>query len=111
MMKAFMQSTDKFVQATDKNIQELKNGNQELKNATMAKNRDIQELKSSIANIEGQMAQLANQMGERERGKFPSQPVPNPKGQFGIGSSSTPTHGQEHVQAITTLRSRKQVDN
>jgi hypothetical protein len=37
--------------------------------------------------------------------------MPNPKGQFGIGSSSTPTHGQEHVQAVTTLRSRKQVDN
>ena len=50
-------------------------------------------------------------MGERERGKFPSQPVPNPKGQFGIGISLTPTHGQEHMQAITTLRSRKQVDN
>jgi hypothetical protein len=50
-------------------------------------------------------------VGEREKGKFPSQPVPNPKGQFAIGSSSTPTHGQEHVQAITTLRSGKQVDN
>jgi hypothetical protein len=37
--------------------------------------------------------------------------VPNPKGQFGIGSSPTPTHGQEHVQAITTLRSGNQVDN
>jgi hypothetical protein len=37
--------------------------------------------------------------------------VPNPKGQFAIGSSSTPTHRQEHVQAITTLRSGKQVDN
>jgi hypothetical protein len=77
----------------------------------MANSRDIQELKSSIANIEGQIGQLANQVGERERGKFPSQPVPNPNGQFSIGSSSTPTHGQEHVQAITTLRSGKQVDN
>ena len=37
--------------------------------------------------------------------------MPNPKRQFSIGSSSTPTHGQEHIQAITTLRSRKQVDN
>jgi hypothetical protein len=50
-------------------------------------------------------------VGERERGKFPSQPMPNPKGQFGIGSSFTPTHGQDHVQAITTLWSGKQVDN
>ena len=82
-----------------------------MKNATMVNNIDIQELKSSIANIEGEIGQLANQVGERERRKFLSQPVPNPKGQFGIGNSPTPTHGQEHMQAITTLRSRKQVDN
>jgi hypothetical protein len=103
-MKVLTQSTDKFIQSTDRNIQELKNG-------TMANSRDIQELKSSVANIEGQIGQLANQVGERERGKFPSQHVPNPKGQFAIGSSSTPTHGQEHMQAITTLRLGKQVDN
>ncbi|XP_059441924.1 uncharacterized protein LOC132174256 [Corylus avellana] len=61
--------------------------------------------------VEGQVGHLANQVGERERGKFPSQPVPNPKGQFVIGSSSASMHGQDHVQAITTLRSGKQVDN
>jgi hypothetical protein len=65
----------------------------------------------AIAKMEGKIGQLANQMGERERGKFPSQPVPNPKGQFVIGSTSAPSHGQEHVQAITNLRSRRQVDN
>jgi hypothetical protein len=37
--------------------------------------------------------------------------MPNPKGQFRIGNSSTPTYGQEHEQAITTLKSGKQVDN
>ncbi|XP_059429107.1 uncharacterized protein LOC132162912 [Corylus avellana] len=61
--------------------------------------------------MEGQVGQLANQVGEREKGKFPSQPIPNPKGQFVIGSSSASTHGQEHMQAITTLRLGKQVDN
>ena len=73
----------------------------------MTNSRDIQELKSSVASIKGQIGQLANQVGERERGKFPSKLVPNPKGQFGIGSSSTPTHGQEHMKVITTLRSGK----
>ena len=81
----------------------------------MANSRDIQELKSYttqvVAKIEGQIGQLANQVVERERGKFPSQPVPNPKGQYGIGNSSTSTHGQKQVQAITTLRSSKQVNN
>jgi hypothetical protein len=65
----------------------------------------------AIAKMEKQIGQLANQMGERERGKFRSQPVPNPKGQFVIGSTSASSHGQEHVQAITTLRSGRQVDN
>ena len=83
----------------------------------MTNNRDIQELKSyttqDIAKMEGQIGQLANQVGERERErrKFPSQPVPNSKGQFGIGNSPTPTHGKEHVQVITTLRLGKQMDN
>jgi septal ring factor EnvC (AmiA/AmiB activator) len=54
VMKAFMQSTDKNMLT--------------LKNATMANSRDVQELKSSIAKIEGQIGQLANQVGERERG-------------------------------------------
>jgi hypothetical protein len=61
--------------------------------------------------MEGQIDQIANQVGERKRGKFPRQPVPNPKLQFVIRSSSTSTRGQEHVQAITTLRSVKEVDN
>jgi uncharacterized coiled-coil protein SlyX len=72
-------------------------------------NQNIQELKQfthqAIAKMERQIGQLANQVGEIERGKFPSQPVPNPKGQFVIESTSAPSHGQKHVQAITTLRS------
>jgi hypothetical protein len=48
---------------------------------------------------------------ERERkGKLPSQRVPNPKLQFHEGSSSNAVHGLEHVQAVVTLRSGKQVD-
>jgi hypothetical protein len=52
------------------------------------------------------MGQLANHLGERDKGKFPSQPVTNPKGCMSGNSLS-----QEHVQAIVTFRSRKQVDN
>ncbi|XP_062155199.1 uncharacterized protein LOC133863257 [Alnus glutinosa] len=81
---------------------------QELKNEFMDSKQFMHQ---AIAKIEGQIGQLANQIGEREIGKFLSQPVPNPKGQFVIGGSSAPSYGQEHVQAITTLRSGKQVDN
>ena len=113
-MKALIQTVNQSEKSNSQTNQELKNATmannrdiQELKNAT---SRDIQELKSYVANIEWQVGQLANQVGKRERGKFLSQPV-HPKEQFGIRSSSTSNHGQEHVKAITTLRSGKQGDN
>jgi hypothetical protein len=52
------------------------------------------------------MGQLVNHLGEKDKGKLPSQPVNNPKA-YSIENSSN----QEHVQAIFTLRSRKRVDN
>jgi hypothetical protein len=58
----------------------------------------------AISKLEMQMGQLANHLGERDKGKLPSQAVNNPKA---CGNSSN----QEHVQAIVTLRSRKRVDN
>jgi hypothetical protein len=56
--------------------------------------------------LEMQMGQLANHLGERDKGKLPSQAVNNPKA-CNNGNSSN----QEHVQAIVTLRSGKRVDN
>ncbi|XP_059451127.1 uncharacterized protein LOC132181920 [Corylus avellana] len=76
----------------------------EVRNASMVNTQAIAKMKSQIG-------QIANHLGEREKGKFPSQPVLNPKGQFMVGNSSNPAHGQEHVQAIVTLRSGRQVDN
>jgi hypothetical protein len=64
----------------------------------------------AIAKMENQIGQIANHLGEREKGKFPSQLEPNPK-VFAIGNSSNSAHKQEHVQAIVTLRSGRQVDN
>ena len=44
-----------------------------------------------------------------EKGKFPSQPVPNPKGVHEASTSSPQQHGE--VKAIMTLRKGKEVDN
>jgi hypothetical protein len=60
----------------------------------------------AISKLEMQMGQLANHLGERDKGKLPSQVVNNPKA-YSIGNFSNP----EHVQAIVTLRSAKRVDN
>ena len=64
----------------------------EVKNATMVNTQ-------AISKLEMQMGQLANHLGERDKRKFPSQPVTNPKACM-IGNSSN----QEHVQAIVRLR-------
>jgi hypothetical protein len=76
---------------------------QEVKNVTMVKTQ-------AIAKMENQIGQIANHLGEREKRKFPSQTELNPKA-FAIGNSSNSTHGHEHVQAIVTLRSGRQVYN
>jgi hypothetical protein len=65
----------------------------------------------AIAKMETQIGQIASHLEEREKGKLPSQPVLNPKMQFHGGDSSNAVHGQEHVQAVVTLRSGIQVDN
>ena len=44
-----------------------------------------------------------------EKGKFPSQPVPNPKGVHEASISSPQQHGE--VKAVVTLRKGKEVDN
>ena len=65
----------------------------------------------AISKLENQVGQLATQVGEREKRKFPSQPIPNQKGQYAINGSSSSTHAHELVQSITTLRSKRQVKN
>jgi hypothetical protein len=89
----------------------------ELKNSTMINSQAIQEVKNAtmvntqaIAKMESQIGQIATHLGERDKGKFPSQPVTNPKA-FTTRNSSSQAHGQEHVHAIVILRSGRQVDN
>jgi hypothetical protein len=72
-----------FIQLTGQSINDVKN-------ATMVNTQ-------AIAKMETQIGQIASHLGEREKGKLPSQPVPNPKLQFHEGSSSNAVHGQEHV--------------
>ena len=44
-----------------------------------------------------------------EKGKFPSEPVPNPKGVHEVSTSSPQQHGE--VKAVMTLRKGKKVNN
>ncbi|XP_058082476.1 uncharacterized protein LOC131230589 [Magnolia sinica] len=53
---------------------------------------------------------MENVMSQPE-GKFPSQPVVNPKGQYEIGSNSNQEQYHEQAKSIITLRSGKQIEN
>ena len=71
----------------------------------------IQEMKSSthlntqdISKLENQVGQLATQVGEREKGNFPSQPIPNPKGQYAINGSSSSTLHMNLFSLLLPLR-------
>jgi hypothetical protein len=56
----------------------------------------------SIAKLETQMGQIANTLNRREEGKLSSQPVVNPKGLYMVNEETS----HQHIQSITTLRSR-----
>jgi hypothetical protein len=62
----------------------------------------------SMAKIEDQVGQIANTLNMREARKRPSQLMVNPKGHYMVDGS---TSHLEQVQAITTLRSGKMVNN
>ncbi|KAM7488802.1 hypothetical protein LguiB_026286 [Lonicera macranthoides] len=95
-----------FIQVTTQNNQTSSQLLQEVKNNGLMNTQ-------AIIRLENQMGQMASQLGEREKGKFPSQPIQNPKGVSSSGSASNPPNAQTHgqVQAITILRSGKVVDN
>ena len=66
-----------------------------------------------VSNLEKMVGQLASSIQNSamtvEKGKFPSQPVLNPKGVNEVSTSSPQQH--EEVKAVMTLRKGKEVDN
>ena len=63
----------------------------------------------AILKLEHQLGQLTTTVAEREKGKFPSQPIPNPKGVHEVGSTSS--HQHEEAKSVMTLRRGKLFDN
>ena len=65
-------------------------------------------LNQKIDNLQYSITKINNLLEVQERGRFPSQTLPNPKGVHEVGSSSN--SGMDEVKAIITLRSGKEVD-
>jgi hypothetical protein len=79
--------------------------------STNIKHQLLNSHSQSIAKLEGQVGQLTNALNQRKEGKLPSQPVTNPKGHFMVDGSVSDSTSHEQVQAVTTLRSGRVVDN
>ena len=75
-------------------------------------NKRIDGLESSlnqkIENLQYSITRITNLLEVQEKGRFPSQTLPNPKGVYEIGSSSNSR--MDEVKAIITLRSGKEIE-
>ncbi|GFS40889.1 hypothetical protein Acr_00g0071050 [Actinidia rufa] len=70
------------------------------------------QLTQSVVDIKAQLGKLTTTVGalQQERGKFPSQPQANPQGPHQVSSSNGFELQMEHLKAITTVRSDKEID-
>ena len=65
-------------------------------------------LNQKIDNLQYSITKINKLLEVQERGRFPSQTLPNPKGIHEVGSSNN--SGMDEVKAIITLRSGREVD-
>ena len=65
-------------------------------------------LNQKIDNLQYSITKINNMLEVQERGRFPSQTLPNPKGVHEVGSSSN--SGTDEVKSIITLRSGREIE-
>ena len=65
-------------------------------------------LNQKIDNLQYSITKINKLLEVQERGRFPSQTLPNPKGVHEVGSSSN--SGIDEVKAIITLRSGREIE-
>ena len=97
-------------------MEEQKGINAQLKknieNVKSSLNKRIDGLESNlnqiIDSLQASITKMANQ--QQEAGRFPSQPLPNPRGVHELSYSSEPPPKMDEVKAVINLRSGKEVD-
>ena len=67
------------------------------------------EISQKYDNLQYSISRLTNQQQVQEKGKFPSQTQPNPRGVHEVSSSSELNPKMDEVKAIITLRSGKEL--
>ena len=66
-------------------------------------------LNKKIDDLQYSVSRLTSHQQMQEKGKFPSQTQPNPRGLHEVSSSSDPNSKLNEVKAIITLRSGKEL--
>ena len=66
-------------------------------------------LNKKLDDLQYSVSRLTNQQQVQEKGKFPSQTQPNPRGLHEVSSSNDPNPKLNEVKAIITLRSGKEI--
>ena len=86
--------------------------NKKIENVESSINKRIDGLESNlnrrIDSLEASITRMGNQ--QQEVGRFPSQPLPNPRGVHELSYTSEPPLKMDEVKAVITLRSGKEVD-
>ena len=67
-------------------------------------------LNQKIDTMQSSINSLNNQPQVLEKGRFPSQTLPNPRGVHELSFPSKPVKRMDEVQAIITLRSGKEIE-
>ena len=87
--------------------------NQRIDKVESALNKKIDNLHTKISqkydNLQYSISRLTNQQQVQEKGKFPSQTLPNPRGVLEVSTSNEPNPRMDEVKAIITLRSGKEL--
>ena len=67
------------------------------------------EISQKYENLQYSISRLTNQQQVQEKGKFPSQTQPNPRGMHELSSSSEPNPRIDEFKAVITMRSGKEI--
>ena len=68
------------------------------------------QLAQSMTDFKDALAKLTSALSFQEKGKFPSQPQQNPKGQYNANASSSGSQHMDQVKSVITLRSGKVIE-
>jgi len=63
-----------------------------------------------MADLKDTLAKFTSALSCLEKGKFLSQPLQNPKGQYNLSASSSRSQHMDQVKSVITLRSGKVIE-